>query len=37
MSDVFIPVIVTVLKDHSYLFIDYTKFLDIQSNAYNYI
>lgn len=27
MSDVFIPVMVIVFEEHSYLFSDYTKFL----------
>lgn len=35
MSDVFIPVMVMVFEEHSYLFIDYTKGFDVQSNVYN--
>lgn len=35
MSDVLIPVMVMVFEEHSYLFIGYTKFFDVQSNVYN--
>lgn len=35
MSDVFIPVMVMVFEEHSYLFIDYATFVDIQSYVYN--